>query len=123
LDPNVRSYSGYVDVAEDQHYFFWFFESRHTDPKEAPLTVWINGGPGSSSMIGLFQENGPCGIDENGEVFSNPYSWVLTSYYLFTSFNIWQMVKCHQYALHRQSNASRIFVQHPRECLCRFFNQ
>lgn len=24
LDPNVRSYSGYVDVEEGQHYFFWF---------------------------------------------------------------------------------------------------
>lgn len=24
LDPDVKSFSGYVDVAEDQHYFFWF---------------------------------------------------------------------------------------------------
>jgi hypothetical protein len=24
LDPSVRSYSGYVDVSEGQHYFFWF---------------------------------------------------------------------------------------------------
>lgn len=45
------------------------------DPKKAPLTVWINGGPGSSSMIGLWQENGPCGVDYDGNVFSNPYSW------------------------------------------------
>jgi carboxypeptidase C (cathepsin A) len=79
VDPNVKSFSGYADVAENEHIFWWFFESRTTAPEDAPLTVWINGGPGSSSMIGLFQELGPCSIDSNGEVVNNPYSWSTVS--------------------------------------------
>lgn len=75
LTPGVKSYSGYVDVAPHQHIFWWFFEARNENPHKAPLTVWINGGPGSSSMIGLFQENGPCTIDEDGNVVTNPYAW------------------------------------------------
>lgn len=39
LDPTVKSFSGYADVAENEHIFFWFFESREIDPSEAPLTV------------------------------------------------------------------------------------
>ncbi|RDL39293.1 uncharacterized protein BP5553_03633 [Venustampulla echinocandica] len=83
LDPNVKSYSGYADVAENEHIFFWFFEARNQDPTEAPLTVWINGGPGSTSMIGLFEENGPCRVDSNGNPYSNPYSWSNASNMLY----------------------------------------
>ena len=83
LDPDVKSYSGYADVAKDQHIFWWFFEARDVDPKKAPLTVWINGGPGSSSMLGLWQELGPCGVDYKGNVYSNPWSWTNVSNFLY----------------------------------------
>ncbi|KAF2860513.1 alpha/beta-hydrolase [Piedraia hortae CBS 480.64] len=83
LTPGVKSFSGYVDIAPEQHMFWWFFETRHGNPRDAPLTIWINGGPGSSSMIGLFQELGPCRIDVNGEVYNNPYSWNNESNILF----------------------------------------
>ncbi|WFD23862.1 carboxypeptidase D [Malassezia equina] len=70
----VKSYSGYVDVGNDEHMFFWFFESRK-NPTEDPFVVWFNGGPGSSSMIGLFQEVGPCRVWPNGTLYNNVYAW------------------------------------------------
>lgn len=83
LDPNVKSYSGYADIGENQHVFWWFFEARNQNASDAPLTVWINGGPGSSSMMGLFRELGPCFIDEHGSPYNNPYSWTNVSNMLF----------------------------------------
>lgn len=82
MDSDVKSYSGYVDTAENEHMYFWFFEARK-DPKDAPLTVWFNGGPGSSSMIGLFQENGPCRVTPDGKVHNNKHSWSEVSNMLF----------------------------------------
>ncbi|KAL2824535.1 peptidase S10, serine carboxypeptidase [Aspergillus cavernicola] len=82
--PGVNSYSGYVDLSPESHTFFWFFESRH-DPANAPITLWLNGGPGSDSLIGLFEELGPCAINENLTTDVNPYSWNEVSNLLFIS--------------------------------------
>lgn len=41
--------------------FFWYFPPRNVK-KDAPLVLWLQGGPGSTSMIGLFAENGPFSI-------------------------------------------------------------
>lgn len=73
--PNVTSYSGYVDVSPNQHIFFWFFEARNVDPSTAPLTIWLNGGPGDPSMVGLFSDNGPCWVDYDGNLQYNKFSW------------------------------------------------
>jgi len=63
-----------VDAACGDNLFFWFFESRRA-PKTDPLVVWLNGGPGSSSMLGLFAENGPYRINDDLTLADNPCSW------------------------------------------------
>nr|POE54182.1 carboxypeptidase s1 like a [Quercus suber] len=82
--PGVNSYSGYVDIAPNVHVFFWFFESR-SNPKTDPFTLWMNGGPGSDSLIGLFQELGPCRLSENLTSYINPWSWNNVSNMFFLS--------------------------------------
>jgi hypothetical protein len=59
----VKSYSGYIHLpagalddlgVRNQTYeintFFWFFESRK-DPENAPLSIWMNGGPARTSKL------------------------------------------------------------------------
>ncbi|KAK4661690.1 uncharacterized protein QC763_706790 [Podospora pseudopauciseta] len=71
----VKQYSGYLDdEANDKHLFYWFFESRN-DPKNDPVVLWLNGGPGCSSLTGLFLELGPSSIDKKLKVVNNEFSW------------------------------------------------
>ncbi|WWC99367.1 hypothetical protein V866_006268 [Kwoniella sp. B9012] len=77
-DPDVRSYSGYLDVGFGKDLFFYFFESR-SKPKEDPVVMWINGGPGCSSALGLFMELGPCSVSDDPKSVNdtkvNPHAW------------------------------------------------
>ncbi|TVY94449.1 Carboxypeptidase S1-like protein A [Lachnellula willkommii] len=81
--PGVRSFSGYVHLPPDPtmsreypiNTFFWFFESR-VDPSNAPLAIWLNGGPGASSVAEALGENGPCIVGEDSNSTTpNPWSW------------------------------------------------
>ena len=56
-DPSVSKYTGYIDTSAARHLFFYFFESR-SEPDKDDVVMWINGGPGSSSTIGLLMELG-----------------------------------------------------------------
>ncbi|EQC40383.1 hypothetical protein SDRG_02281 [Saprolegnia diclina VS20] len=73
-DPHVAQSSGYLPVAPETQYFYYYFESRDR-PASDPLVLWLNGGPGSSSMLGLFLENGPCLVQKDGSLMYNEHAW------------------------------------------------
>lgn len=56
-----RQLAGYLPVEDDggAYIYFWYIESRSEQPLHDPIVIWLNGGPGSSSFLGFFAENGP----------------------------------------------------------------
>lgn len=85
--PGVKAFAGYVHLpstllADSQDpanlynisTFFWFFQARH-NPESAPLVIYLDGGPGESSMFGVTQENGPCNINpDSNSTTLTPFS-------------------------------------------------
>ncbi|KAI3369587.1 hypothetical protein L3Q82_024497, partial [Scortum barcoo] len=73
--PSFRQYSGYLSVADGKHLHYWFVESQK-NPSSDPVVLWLNGGPGCSSLDGLLTEHGPFLIQDDGVTLQyNPYSW------------------------------------------------
>ena len=72
-----NNYAGYTQVSELGHLFYWFAEARNpsADADDTPVLVWLNGGPGASSLTGLLVENGPYSITANGTLVPNQLSW------------------------------------------------
>ncbi|KAK6149024.1 hypothetical protein DH2020_016549 [Rehmannia glutinosa] len=73
---NFQQYSGYITIDEKQKrsYFYYFVEAE-IEPASKPLVLWLNGGPGCSSIgAGAFSEHGP--FQPSGNVLvKNNYSW------------------------------------------------
>jgi carboxypeptidase C (cathepsin A) len=84
------------DVDDYSEYFFWLFRPDGDGEKGKPesfrddtLLIWLNGGPGCSSMVGAMTENGPVTIPKfgpgipppnpasalNAPLVENPYAW------------------------------------------------
>ncbi|KAM4622617.1 lysosomal protective protein-like isoform 2-T2 [Discoglossus pictus] len=73
--PSFRHYSGYLHVEGGKHLHYWFVESQK-DPRSSPVILWLNGGPGCSSLDGLLTEHGPYLVQSDGSTLEyNPYSW------------------------------------------------
>jgi carboxypeptidase C (cathepsin A) len=54
--------------------FYWLVKAKK-NPDTAPVVLWLNGGPGSSSLIGLFLENGPLNVTPSLTLVPNPFPW------------------------------------------------
>jgi hypothetical protein len=50
-----------IDPKHNSNSFFWLSKSLDGNP-DAPLLLWLQGGPGASSLFGLFTEIGPFNI-------------------------------------------------------------
>ncbi|KAL3682548.1 hypothetical protein R1sor_000570 [Riccia sorocarpa] len=80
-------HSGYITVDEShgRALFYWFVEADVEDPTTVPLTLWLNGGPGCSSVGGgALSELGPFFPDKDGKtLLKNPNSWNKVSNLIF----------------------------------------
>lgn len=74
-----ESYAGTLSIDDnadnENQLFFWFWPSDNPNATDE-ITIWLNGGPGCSSLDGFFQENGPI-LWQSGtyKPQPNPFSW------------------------------------------------
>ena len=52
-------YSGYIETETPKNSLFYIYTPSQTNPDTDPLLLWLNGGPGCSSLIGFLTEIGP----------------------------------------------------------------
>ncbi|XP_077019024.1 putative serine carboxypeptidase CPVL isoform X2 [Tamandua tetradactyla] len=110
----LKSYSGYLTVNKtyNSNLFFWFFPAQ-VQPMNAPVVLWLQGGPGSSSMSGLFLENGPYYVTENMTVRMKDFSWTTTFSVLYidnpvgTGFSFTE--NKHGYAVNQEEVAESLY--------------
>lgn len=78
FNPGFDQYSGYLNASTNkyQHYLFYLLVMSQTDPDNDPIVLWMNGGPGCSSLSGLFTEIGPFHMNKDGStLYENVFTW------------------------------------------------
>ena len=71
------------------------------NPETAPVLLWLQGGPGGSSLFGLFNENGPFQVSKDLGVQKRTTSWSLTHHVIYidnpvgTGFSFTKSDKCY----------------------------
>ncbi|KAL2537521.1 Serine carboxypeptidase-like 40 [Forsythia ovata] len=78
LGKMFKQYAGYVNVDEKNgRSLFYYFAEAAEDPSSKPLILWLNGGPGCSSLgMGAMEELGPFGVNPDGKtLYSREFAW------------------------------------------------
>ncbi|KAJ2940208.1 hypothetical protein O0L34_g11775 [Tuta absoluta] len=77
------SHAGFftVDDIFESNMYFWYFPP-FSGNKKAPVVLWLQGGPGGSSLFGLFTELGPLVATKEGFA-ERKYHWALNNHLIF----------------------------------------
>lgn len=63
-----------MDPKNKGNLFFWHFQNKHIGDRQRTV-IWLNGGPGCSSMDGALMEVGPYRLKDDHTLEENPGSW------------------------------------------------
>ena len=79
-----KQYSGYLAVGEHKQLHYWLVEAENA-PDSAPLVLWLNGGPGCSSLDGFIYEHGPFRTDPTDptKLVRFAHTWVQHAHMLY----------------------------------------
>jgi len=87
-DFKTQHWAGHLPASadKDKYFFYWLFAPEGQTDSDTPLIIWLNGGPGCTSMDGLFLENGPFHLVKNSssqkyEIKPAEHSWHKTPAY------------------------------------------
>ncbi|KAL9626141.1 MAG: hypothetical protein Q9204_007546, partial [Flavoplaca sp. TL-2023a] len=74
--PLLTMHAGHVEVTPEHHgnLFFWHFQNRHIANRQRTV-LWLNGGPGCSSMDGALMEIGPYRLKDKEHLVYNDGAW------------------------------------------------
>ena len=73
---DASSFNRHIGVNSEHHgnLFFWHFQNRHIANRQRTV-IWLNGGPGCSSMDGALMEVGPYRLKDNEHLVYNDGAW------------------------------------------------
>ncbi|KAL8874257.1 MAG: hypothetical protein Q9174_000377 [Haloplaca sp. 1 TL-2023] len=74
--PLLTMHAGHIEITPEHHgnLFFWHFQNRHIANRQRTV-LWLNGGPGCSSMDGALMEIGPYRLKDDEHLIYNDGAW------------------------------------------------
>ena len=76
LLPRLKRCGSHIEITPEHHgnLFFWHFQNKHIANRQRTV-LWINGGPGCSSMDGALMEIGPYRLKDDAHLVYNEGAW------------------------------------------------